>query len=570
MKREEKSANQAEEKGQEGIEKYSPLSDLAKEYNISRDYLNTLVNRGRLKAKKIGRIWFSTREWLDEYLAEDGKNKKHKKESEDCLPLSELAEKYSISRDYLNTLVNRKKLKAKKIGRIWFSTSEWLEEYLAEEGKNKKHKKQEQEASSRKEKAVGREKFPEKPALINELVDSRREEEKIDWIFLEKGDFSKEAEARKDWEEKTGKAGKEIERKKQNIRPEKIKYFFRKVDFSSVGIRGAAICFISIVAAFSFFYFEPEVKADFFDMANKLIAFSSKKTEEVFAGAKHIASSTFKKVSTPWRGDQGLGRVAGISEAAGHSIIAGVQSFAYEMGGTTKDSILSVLQNLAEAQKDLSIKLGQEAADLTLSSAGRVKGVSETGEIKLAQLADKVGETNQGVKDYAQISKYSFLKEFSRSAQSLVNLYTRVVDFLTPNSLKKYYVYAPAEKGAVEIPVEEEKAAEEGKEGESRTAQTTAPVASKITAAPTPKSSGGTAGVPAVFAPAPTKIQPTVLQTSSDGTTNVDGNLMVKGAATFNDNLTVDDNLTVKGVIYGGSPVEIAGGLKVSGNAEFT
>ena len=57
---------------------------------------------------------------------------------------------------------------------------------------------------------------------------------------------------------------------------------------------------------------------------------------------------------------------------------------------------------------------------------------------------------------------------------------------------------------------------------------------------------------------------------SSAGVTTVEGNLEVKGAATFKDNLTIDDNLTVKGVIYGGSPVKIAGGLKVSGAAEFT
>ncbi|MDZ4284736.1 MAG: helix-turn-helix domain-containing protein [Patescibacteria group bacterium] len=34
----------------------------------SRGYLNVLIRRGQLKAEKAGKFWYTTREWVDEYL----------------------------------------------------------------------------------------------------------------------------------------------------------------------------------------------------------------------------------------------------------------------------------------------------------------------------------------------------------------------------------------------------------------------------------------------------------------------------------------------------------------------
>lgn len=50
--------------------KFIPLQDAAKQLGTSRDYLNVLVHRGKLKAQKMGRNWVTTRQWVDEYLAE--------------------------------------------------------------------------------------------------------------------------------------------------------------------------------------------------------------------------------------------------------------------------------------------------------------------------------------------------------------------------------------------------------------------------------------------------------------------------------------------------------------------
>ena len=54
---------------------YIPLSEAAEVLNTSRDYMNVLVRRGKLRAVKLGRNWFTTDEWLSEYQLSVGKNR---------------------------------------------------------------------------------------------------------------------------------------------------------------------------------------------------------------------------------------------------------------------------------------------------------------------------------------------------------------------------------------------------------------------------------------------------------------------------------------------------------------
>ncbi|MBI2446435.1 MAG: hypothetical protein HYV51_01270 [Parcubacteria group bacterium] len=46
---------------------YIPLSEAGKILNTSRDYMNVLVRRGKLRAVKLGRNWVTTKEWVAEY-----------------------------------------------------------------------------------------------------------------------------------------------------------------------------------------------------------------------------------------------------------------------------------------------------------------------------------------------------------------------------------------------------------------------------------------------------------------------------------------------------------------------
>jgi Fic family protein len=52
-----------------GEAKLIPLSALAAHGPYSVDYLRTLLDRGRLRAVRHGRLWLSSRAWLKEYLA---------------------------------------------------------------------------------------------------------------------------------------------------------------------------------------------------------------------------------------------------------------------------------------------------------------------------------------------------------------------------------------------------------------------------------------------------------------------------------------------------------------------
>jgi hypothetical protein len=44
------------------------LSDVAKQYGFKHDYLRHLASRGRLKAFKLGRNWFTTLEEMEIYI----------------------------------------------------------------------------------------------------------------------------------------------------------------------------------------------------------------------------------------------------------------------------------------------------------------------------------------------------------------------------------------------------------------------------------------------------------------------------------------------------------------------
>lgn len=49
--------------------KFISLSKAAKEIGRTSEYLNFLVRQGKFKAEKLGRNWYTQREWIDEFLA---------------------------------------------------------------------------------------------------------------------------------------------------------------------------------------------------------------------------------------------------------------------------------------------------------------------------------------------------------------------------------------------------------------------------------------------------------------------------------------------------------------------
>ena len=55
---------------------YIPLAEACEFLNTSRDYMNVLVRRGKLRAVKLGRNWFTTQQWLSEYRQSVGRTSK--------------------------------------------------------------------------------------------------------------------------------------------------------------------------------------------------------------------------------------------------------------------------------------------------------------------------------------------------------------------------------------------------------------------------------------------------------------------------------------------------------------
>ena len=53
-------------------EKFISLAEASKGSPYSQEYLSLLARRGKLDAKKIGRNWYTTKESLNKYLAEQG------------------------------------------------------------------------------------------------------------------------------------------------------------------------------------------------------------------------------------------------------------------------------------------------------------------------------------------------------------------------------------------------------------------------------------------------------------------------------------------------------------------
>ncbi len=73
--------------------RYIPLAEAGEILGTSRDYLNVLVRRGKLRAVKLGRNWFTTCEWLSEYQTPTGKLEQEEKAELASLRDASLAER---------------------------------------------------------------------------------------------------------------------------------------------------------------------------------------------------------------------------------------------------------------------------------------------------------------------------------------------------------------------------------------------------------------------------------------------------------------------------------------------
>jgi len=71
------------ENGQKNPLEYIPLCEASRQSGYTPEYLNSLARKGKLKAEKIGRNWYTTLDWLDDFVKSSPAAKKERIEAID-------------------------------------------------------------------------------------------------------------------------------------------------------------------------------------------------------------------------------------------------------------------------------------------------------------------------------------------------------------------------------------------------------------------------------------------------------------------------------------------------------
>ncbi len=112
--------------------KYISLAEASGQTPYSQEYLSLRARQGKLQAKKVGRDWVTTSEWVSDYLIQaKAGNPAAAKARDEYISLQEAAKhtRSKYSQEYLSMRVRQGKLRAKKVGRNWMKTQAWVDEY---------------------------------------------------------------------------------------------------------------------------------------------------------------------------------------------------------------------------------------------------------------------------------------------------------------------------------------------------------------------------------------------------------------------------------------------------------
>lgn len=90
-----KDGAQEKYKMEETAKKFIPLSQAAKQTGYTPEYLNFLVRKKKFRAEKIGRNWYTTLEWLDEFVSKIAQEKGIEKIEPIEIGQTDIAEKNS-------------------------------------------------------------------------------------------------------------------------------------------------------------------------------------------------------------------------------------------------------------------------------------------------------------------------------------------------------------------------------------------------------------------------------------------------------------------------------------------
>ncbi|MCF7835990.1 MAG: hypothetical protein K9M15_02620, partial [Candidatus Marinimicrobia bacterium] len=105
------------------------LKDASGFSGYTNQHLGLLCKQEKLKSKKIGNKWFTTKEWIEEYRKEVENQYKAKDNYYDKLELREASDFSGYTSNHLSLLCRKGELKAKRVGKKWYTTKKWLDEY---------------------------------------------------------------------------------------------------------------------------------------------------------------------------------------------------------------------------------------------------------------------------------------------------------------------------------------------------------------------------------------------------------------------------------------------------------
>jgi hypothetical protein len=106
------------------------LSKLSNGTPYSAEYLSLLARRRKLQARKVDNVWYSTKEALEDYVKKIGGQNIADTENNELLPLSKLSADTPYSAEYLSLLARKRKLQARKIDGVWSATRNDIADYV--------------------------------------------------------------------------------------------------------------------------------------------------------------------------------------------------------------------------------------------------------------------------------------------------------------------------------------------------------------------------------------------------------------------------------------------------------
>ncbi|MCF7836052.1 MAG: hypothetical protein K9M15_02940, partial [Candidatus Marinimicrobia bacterium] len=88
-----------------------------------------LCRKGKLKSEFLDGKWFTTKEWIEEYRRKVEEQYKESQKREVEISLKEASETTGYTQHHLGLLCRKGELKAKRVGKKWYTTKKWLDEY---------------------------------------------------------------------------------------------------------------------------------------------------------------------------------------------------------------------------------------------------------------------------------------------------------------------------------------------------------------------------------------------------------------------------------------------------------